>query len=372
MTKRILIWGPAPWGNSGYCRVVANLGPRLAKHYEIAYFSYSHIVATPGLQWEGCPVFSGTHEWLGGMRHFVPNVVASYKPDLVLQVFDLFTAWPALKKYVKWPLVSYSPLDSALSQVQKECAELCSVVVPTSNFGKKAYEEGGIKTTGVIYHGADRSIYYPKDRAEARATLCLPLDTFIVLMVMDNTRRKNIPAQIRAFQNFQRETRAKAQLVGVIPNMPAHREWDLDLLWSHLRRDGEDECFQHTFGLSEESLSRFYSASDVLLQCSFSEGFGLPVVEAAACGIPTIATNFGSLPELVKGRGWLVAGEVSYCQPFFNTWQMVPSLKGMTEALIDAYEHPGQRQEYGQAMLKFVAGECDWDRLVEEKWLKIL
>ncbi len=53
-------------------------------------------------------------------------------------------------------------------------------------------------------------------------------------------------------------------------------------------------------------VSRLYSAADVLVMPSLYEGFGLPLLEAMACGTPVVASNAASLPEVVGDTGPLV------------------------------------------------------------------
>lgn len=55
-----------------------------------------------------------------------------------------------------------------------------------------------------------------------------------------------------------------------------------------------------------EDLPAIYNGASVLIQPSFYEGFGLPPLEAMACGIPTVVANTSSLPEVVGQAGLLV------------------------------------------------------------------
>ena len=59
--------------------------------------------------------------------------------------------------------------------------------------------------------------------------------------------------------------------------------------------------------LDEAELVRAYQEADVLALLSRYEGFGLPVLEAMACGTPVVCSNAASLPEVAGGAAWLVA-----------------------------------------------------------------
>jgi len=58
--------------------------------------------------------------------------------------------------------------------------------------------------------------------------------------------------------------------------------------------------------LDEDTLIPLYNAADVLVHPSLYEGFGLPPLEAMACGTPVVSSNRSSLPEVVGDAGILV------------------------------------------------------------------
>ncbi|MCK5602881.1 glycosyltransferase family 4 protein [Candidatus Pacearchaeota archaeon] len=61
--------------------------------------------------------------------------------------------------------------------------------------------------------------------------------------------------------------------------------------------------------INEIDIPYLYNACDIFLHTSLYEGFGLPVLEAMACGCPVISSNSASLPEVVKGAGILLDAE---------------------------------------------------------------
>jgi len=114
------------------------------------------------------------------------------------------------------------------------------------------------------------------------------------------------------------------------------------------------------------AMANLYSACDVLLSPSYGEGFGIPIVEAQACGVPVIVTDWTSMTELC-GVGWKVDGE-----PYYDTaheaFFLGAFVGSIMEALEDAYENAaGMREqavEFAQAY--------DADHVMAEYWTPAL
>ena len=92
-------------------------------------------------------------------------------------------------------------------------------------------------------------------------------------------------------------------------------------------------------GMPAERVAELYSAFDVLANPSYGEGFGVPIVEAQACGTPVILTDWTAMGELC-GDGWLVRAE-----PWFDVHQGAfydaPSVASIVDCLEQAYEARG-------------------------------
>ena len=118
----------------------------------------------------------------------------------------------------------------------------------------------------------------------------------IVLYTGGDDYRKNLSGAIDAYAVVPPELRANTQLV-VICSMEAHRK---DLFSSLARKAGLTADEVHFLGfVPEEDLVGFYAACDVFFFPSLYEGLGFPVIEAMACGAPTLTGNNSSLRELV-------------------------------------------------------------------------
>jgi glycosyltransferase involved in cell wall biosynthesis len=110
---------------------------------------------------------------------------------------------------------------------------------------------------------------------------------------------KNIETILRAVPVVSRRI-GRAVVFRKVGGAFSSRQCDL------IRSLGIQQQVQHLGAISESALSEVYSQADVLLMPSLHEGFGLPVLEAMACGTPVVASNRGSLPEVVGDAGVLV------------------------------------------------------------------
>ena len=93
-------------------------------------------------------------------------------------------------------------------------------------------------------------------------------------------------------------------------------------------------------------MAAIYTAMDCLLIPSMGEGFGLPQVEAQACGTPVICTNASASPELL-GDGWLVEGQ-PWWDAMQKSWLVTPAVPSIMEAMTAAYERGQGRSTVAQ------------------------
>ena len=108
--------------------------------------------------------------------------------------------------------------------------------------------------------------------------------------------RKNIEGLIRAYASLPQHVRAKHQLVVVCAIQPPDRE-RLQLL-ADMEGLAPDELIMTGF-VSEKDLLALYNACKLFVFPSWHEGFGLPALEAMACGRAVIGANTSSIPEVI-------------------------------------------------------------------------
>ncbi len=363
----------APWVGSGYGQQTGLFAPRIRElGHEIAISAFYGLNGAK-LGWKGIDVYPGYADVWGNdvlTAHALHFFQGDYASHWIITLCDVWVLQsPALDKFhvASWVPVDHMPVPPAVyAYFQRSGA----IPIAMSRFGEHELRRIGLDPL-YVPHGVDRSVIHPIDRKLARQAIEAPEDAFVVGIVAAN---KGVAPPRKAFgQSFQ----AFGEL--------ARRRKDA-VLYVHSERDGVIEgidlrnlaaaCgipdeqilwvdqYQYRLGLPDAYMAAAYSAMDVLLNPSYGEGFGIPIIEAQACGTPVIVSNFSSMPELV-GAGWTVNGQ-GYWDPRQNAWLHDPSVGEIVRALDKAYKARGSEKVRRLALDK--AAEYDADRVASDFW----
>lgn len=159
----------------------------------------------------------------------------------------------------------------------------------------------------VVYLGVDQQLYRPLDKSTVIQKLGLSPTNNYVLYVGSQDRRKNLVTLLQAISLLKSGYRNLVLLIVGKPRL-SNNEGDhrASILQLSEERNIVDRV-QFTGFVPEEQLPEYYSAADVCVVPSLYEGFGLPILEAMACGCPVISANATSLPEVAGDAATLVA-----------------------------------------------------------------
>ena len=152
-------------------------------------------------------------------------------------------------------------------------------------------------------HLAANPIYaadYPAE-AVAATTAELGVGRGFILTVGTLEPRKNLPLLLRAYHRLRAEAGLSVPLVLV-----GGVGWMAGDIFRTIDDLALGDCVRHLSGLSDTQLAHLYRAAGVLALPSHYEGFGLPALEALHAGCPVVASNRGSLPEVVGQAGLLL------------------------------------------------------------------
>ncbi|WP_225999104.1 N-acetyl-alpha-D-glucosaminyl L-malate synthase BshA [Paenibacillus sp. BJ-4] len=157
----------------------------------------------------------------------------------------------------------------------------------------------------LTYNFVDKRVYYPRDAAALRRDFAQP-DEKIMMHISNFRPVKRVGDVLDIFERVQKKVPSKLLLVGEGPDLPKIR--------CKIENLGlQDKVF---FLGKQDEIAQVISMADVLLLPSEKESFGLVALEAMACGVPTVGSQAGGIPELV------VHGSTGYLAEIGNTEAM--------------------------------------------------
>ena len=376
---RILWHSVSPHIRSGYGNVTRQVLTRLKEYgYDVFVSAYYGIEPGGVLLINNIPCMPAKHGRFGEISciHFYKTLKANLG---VLHsdpwAFDWFSG--------KLPsTLCYGPLDHV--QYPEEIQNIMrgyTYRVSPSYFQQKEWDSYNPPVHfDVIYHGCDTKIFFPMDKSEAKKMIGLSDDLFVfggVFANSDKENRKGITQTARALEIFfdnNKDLKKKDFRYFIFSNPIDQRGLQLELF---LKKHGlrEISILQNPLlfetGIKEQELCTIYNSFDLQLYNSYREGFGIPILEGMSCGVPSMVTNFSSMPELVEGRGWIVEPMTREHPTPINALTAIPDPYKIAEALEDAYFDDKKRAKYSRESRKF-ALQNDWDDIVRDKWLPLL
>jgi L-malate glycosyltransferase len=157
----------------------------------------------------------------------------------------------------------------------------------------------------LTYNFVDKRVYYPRDISELRDDFASPDEK--ILMHISNFRPvKRVSDVIDIFARVSARLPARLLLVGEGPDLPKIQAKIVEMgLENRVRFLGK-----------QDDIAQVISMADLLLLPSEKESFGLVALEAMACGVPTIGSMTGGIPELIQH------GKTGFLAPIGDTAAM--------------------------------------------------
>ena len=409
---RITWYSNSPFAPSGYGGQTAQVGLRLRAAGHEVEFSANDGQRGDAV-WEGMLVrgMGETRFGLDALRGDIDRGFGGRGADWTVALFDVWTFAQGqdpfeglARRTAAWVPVDHYPCPPTLLPWLAKGY----TAIAMSRFGEAQLRDASAQLEAerrspfpVLYapHAVDRSVYRPTPVLPSagvpfRQVIGVPDDALLVGIVSANTGtaivdRKGFGDMSAALAQFMRRHpeayvylhTLQRGVEGVdlpamlaVDGVPADR-----IRWA-------DQWLLRKRLVPPEDMAAIYSAMSVLLMTSRGEGFGLPAVEAQACGTPVILSNWTAQPELV-GRpwdgadmgfqrhpsGWLVPVDPDY-DPRHGARFGKPLIGGIIRALdqaADALSAPEGRAALRDAAVSRAA-LWDADAVFEEHWRPIL
>lgn len=378
-TSRAILWySNAPFTATGYGQQTAQVTPRIAKQgHKVAIANNYGIEGAP-TKWQGIDIYPR------GLSQYSDDVLAAHYLDwahrnpnsnpLLMTLYDVWVfrspSLEAVPSIASWVPVDHTPCPP---EVLAWCARKNVTTIAMSKFGQTMFHRAGVDA---LYapHGLEKVFKPTKDvqGVTGRELMGLPEDAFVVMMNAANKGntppRKAFAENLLGFAMFAK-THPDAYLYLHTDQFGAQGVHLPHLIQAcGIPEDRVKFADQYAvrYGMPQEVLPVLYSAADVLLAASFGEGFGIPVVEAQACGTRCITTGETAQKEL-NGHGWTVDS-----QPFWDhtqrAWFHIPMIRDITAALEMAYN---DHKTVCDASVEF-ASQYDADHVFRTYWEPIL
>lgn len=383
---RILWTSNAPWCATGYGQQTAQVIKRLKKEkYEIAIaanYGLEGSSSTYPTEYGLIPVYprgfetysndiipAHTHDWIQGNPE-IPNVLIT-----------LFDVWVYRgKKWDDFNIASWVPIDHLPCplEVTEWCKKENVTPIAMSQYGKQMLERSDIESL-YVPHAIEKT-FKPtetittadKEQITGREFLGIDKDRFVVGMNAANKgvvpNRKAFGENLLAFSMFAQKHKdailyLHTEAVGAAGINLIELIHAVGLQKNQYRFI---DPYLYRSAMSQEIVAATYTAMDVFLGVSMGEGFGIPTIEAQACGTRVIVSEFAASTELV-GDGWLVEGQ-PFWDPMQKSFQHMPSVPSIVESLEKAYD---KGQNRSQQAIDF-AKQYDADTVFETHWKPIL
>jgi glycosyltransferase involved in cell wall biosynthesis len=151
-----------------------------------------------------------------------------------------------------------------------------------------------------IYDGVDHAAYHPLNKEDSKRKFGLNLAEKHILVVASNEAHKRMDLVAQVFSEIEKQ-RTDIKLIKIGYGQLLQGEGIINPGW-----------------VEEADMPFLFNAADVFLHTAEYEGFGLPVLEAMACGTPVVVSNRASIPEIVGDCGEMIDLGSETCVQLFT------------------------------------------------------
>lgn len=289
-----------------------------------------------------------------GVKIFISpsSILPLFKPvgvKYLVVIHDL-----SFLKYAHNPLKIYMNLVMYMKILMPLVIKRADVIIVDSIFVKKELEKIYKAEPGkieVIYPGVD--IFFrpiKNEKAFLELTKKYKIEKKYLFTTATNHERKNIFGLIAAFKEIKSFDEYQLIICGLLPGFTVIK------LQKYLQELNLTKKVKFLGFVSKEELRLLYSYARIFVFPSFEEGFGLPVLEAAACGCLPICSDAGALPEVIGDKKLLFDPK---------------NFESMSEKINEALLWPEEKSAQHLQKVKRHISKFSWTKAAQQ-YLKLL
>ena len=369
---KILWFSPPIWNLSGY-------GKQSFYWTKILQTLGHDVMVTPNCQLSGAPVveWSGVKHLPFGWQRFgfdaSLGAIEEWRPDLLISLFDLW-AFPedfgiqVRELGTKWlPIV---PVDhEPIPKIVSDRISFAHTPIAMSPFGLRELRTMGGAPHSVYWpHGLDSRIFRYEEQEPISSVGTK--EQFKVGMVAANLGQYDRKSFCETFEAFQIIKDKVPEAVFYVHTNPLEPESvDLIALAASLGINVKfPPTYRNLMGFADSQMAQIYRSLDVLISVGRGEGFGVPIIEAQACGTPVVTMNF-TAPRDLNWFKQLQTEPLKRTWTTIRSWQGIPDPKKVAEAAIrarDLTEHEKIN------MASVIGAEYDFDTITRNYLIPFL
>ena len=421
--RKVLMLCEAPWYTTGYSVYATQVLGRLCQHddLEIAQLGIYAGAKDPQLTqypWKiywnkpekDHPNYSSYKNPTAQFGDFNFNeVLLDFQPDVVMDIRDWwmieFEQRSPFRDFYNWAIM---PTVDAKPQNNQWIAtyEDADAVFAYSEFGRDVLMEqsDNMKFVDLAPPAASKIFMPVPDKKHHRNEHGIHPAAFIIGTVMRNQKRKLYPDLLKSFRDFLDKTDKPNAFLYCHTYYP-DIGWDVPALLDeyslsnrvlftykckqcksvstnffndsvqHCKKCGEfkNQLVGLSNPMSEEDLADIYNLFDVYVQYANSEGFGMPQLEAAYCGLPVISTYYSAMESVINNIGGIGIKPKSFmkeCET--GCLRAIPDNEAFVECLLELSNKTSEEiREMGLEVMRKARTHYSWDKTAEA-WLKYI
>ncbi len=332
------------------------------------------------------------------------SVLIDFKPDIVMDIRDWwmfeFQQRSPYRDFFHWAIM---PTVDAFPQNPMWINTFASAdsVLSYSEFGRDTLlrQSDSINFVGIAPPCANKEIFDKvPDKNKHKDDMGLDSSVFLVGTVMRNQRRKLYPDLFKAFRQYLDENKTPEAYLYChvfypdigweIPELLNRFGLENRVLFGYKCKNCGDvsmdfyrdsmchcgKCKQFKkklIGVNNSvdgaELSKIYNTFDLYVQYANSEGFGMPQLEAAFCGVPVAAINYSAMNSVMKNIGGIAMNPLALsmeCET--GCYRAIADNDLLVKVIADAYKNKRDKTKYdghnGESIYSKSRNHYDWDK----------